>query len=164
MRADRVDDRIGLHIDITIGPAFPAMVPGLSPDAPGAAKELVHGRSTVITQSGEATLPIPEPTAKAAGITPANADVMPKLTLLTVQGVKVKLEAQVEGGERKKEVKGYTVASGDGESIVDLSTSVKGENVVFDVPDVKAGYGWIIVASYCRGTAQVSMVYNVSLC
>ena len=55
----RADQR-GITIDLTIGPSWPAAVPGVDPDHPAAATELAHGLAQV---AGGATYdgPVPEP-------------------------------------------------------------------------------------------------------
>lgn len=40
-----------MHIDIAIGPCWPAAVPSIAPGSEGATKELVDGRAVVINNS-----------------------------------------------------------------------------------------------------------------
>ncbi|XVV16438.1 glycosyl hydrolase [Actinoplanes sp. CA-131856] len=56
--------RRGLTIDLAVGPSWPAAVPGITPDDPAAAKELVH---TVTPFTGGITAPV-EPDAFAVQI------------------------------------------------------------------------------------------------
>ncbi|MFG2004745.1 glycosyl hydrolase [Spirillospora sp. NPDC048911] len=61
--------RRGITVDLTIGPAWPAAVPTLTPDSPAAVQELAYGSVTVgegQTYSGPAPEPVSPP---AAGVT-----------------------------------------------------------------------------------------------
>ncbi|KAJ9123063.1 hypothetical protein QFC22_001252 [Naganishia vaughanmartiniae] len=85
-------ERLGITADLTVGPAFPAMVPDLSPNSPGSAKELVHGKSTETYASGDKLdlSVLPEPTSMEAGRTPANPpDQKAQLNMLAVYAVRV---------------------------------------------------------------------------
>ncbi len=135
------------------------MVPGLSGDSLGAAKELVHGQSEIISSSSTSsdveTFDIPTPEYKPAGRTPANLEYEPALELLSIHAVRIgenpilskdgkpsrTLELLIED-----EVRGYQG------SVLDLMTSMKGDQIHWKVP--KEGI-WRIVASYARGSAQV---------
>ncbi|NUU24897.1 MAG: alpha-L-rhamnosidase, partial [Streptomycetaceae bacterium] len=58
--------RRGLSVDLTIGPAWPAAVPSITPDSPAAVKELAHGVATLAagqTYSGPVPAPVVAPTA-----------------------------------------------------------------------------------------------------
>ncbi|MEU5715772.1 glycosyl hydrolase [Streptomyces sp. NPDC020403] len=70
-----------LVVDLTLGPAWPAAVPGITPDSPGAVKELAHG--VAVLPAGTAFAgPLPEPvTAPGSGVTAR--------TLLLVQAARV---------------------------------------------------------------------------
>ncbi len=74
-------DKRGMTVDITIGPAWPAAVPTITPDSDGALKELAHG---VVSVAAGATYTgtVPAPAAAAAST-------VTRQTLVAVQAVRV---------------------------------------------------------------------------
>jgi hypothetical protein len=71
----------GLTVDLTVGPAWPAAVPTITPDSDGALQELAHG---VVSVAAGATYagPLPAPQAAAASTVTLQ-------TLVAVQAVRV---------------------------------------------------------------------------
>ncbi|KAJ9093721.1 hypothetical protein QFC21_006317 [Naganishia friedmannii] len=151
-------ERLGLSADLTIGPAFPAMVPGLSPDSPGSAKELVYGKSNGTYTPGDAVdlSFLPTATSTEAGRTPSNsADQHVKLNLLAVFAVRavVNEEQSVE-----KEQGSMVIDIGeDGtyhDSVHDITEHAHA-GAKFTFPDHEGKNSrWIVVAAYFRGTLQ----------
>ncbi|EGY16826.1 hypothetical protein VD0002_g2789 [Verticillium dahliae] len=74
-------DKVGFYIDNTVGPTYPAAVPGLSQDDPAASQEVVLGRA-VVTGGERYSGPVPPPDHAPEG------DVT-KETLLAVHAYKV---------------------------------------------------------------------------
>jgi hypothetical protein len=154
------DYRQGLDADLTIGPAFPAMVPGLSPDSPGSAKELVYGKSDETYATGnEIDLSVlPQPISTEAGRTPANSvDQKAKLNLLAVYAARVVVNDQ------------QSVEKEQGSMVIDVRQDAKYLSSVIDItkhfhdaakytfPDHDGKNSrWIVLAAYYRGTLQVS--------
>jgi hypothetical protein len=133
--------RLGLHLDLTIGPSFPAMIPGLLPTHPGAAKELVHGLT--ILQPGEAyDGPLPLPTSRPAGMSPANVGIECGLKVVGVHLVPV------------KEGDGSLVVQGMDQGFLDVTPRVQDGGISVETPNGSTKYA--LVASYYRGTAQVN--------
>jgi hypothetical protein len=147
-----------LSVDLTIGPAFPAMVPGLSPDEPGSAKELVYGISSSYNPGERIKLDkLPTPTWKEAGRTPANPPQQTaRLNLVAVYAIRVVVD---DGGEVEKR-KGSMVIDSDGgatyqTAVVDITQQGKDNTAFIPPDDSRTGRKWIVMAVYYRGTLQV---------
>lgn len=135
------------------------MVPGLSPDSPGAAKELVYGISTLYNP-GEAipleTLPVP--TWREAGRTPANPEGQAaKLNLISVYAVRVAVDPQ---GTVQKDDGSMVIAAEDdrfGDAVIDITAQAKVQTS-FTPPLDSQGVEvtrWTLLSIYYRGTLQV---------
>ncbi|GHJ86345.1 hypothetical protein NliqN6_2747 [Naganishia liquefaciens] len=150
--------RLSLSADLTIGPAFPAMVPGLSADAAGSAKELVYGISQ--TYAPGEVLPLadlPVPMWQEAGRTPANpADQMAKLNLIAAYAVRVTTDFD---GLTVKDNGSMIIAADDdtfGQAVLDITSQAK-DQVDFPLPLLSGiRRNWVLLAVYYRGTLQVT--------
>ncbi|MGX1502023.1 UNVERIFIED_CONTAM: hypothetical protein RKD43_000648 [Streptomyces graminofaciens] len=120
-------------VDLTIGPAWPAAVPGITPDSTAATKELAHG-VTVVTGGMAFTGPLPEPvTAASSGVTARK--------LRSVQAARVvsgtsptAFPAQLEKA-----------------SVTDLAAHVSADRLDWTAPDDGT---WLVIACYERGSGQ----------
>jgi hypothetical protein len=120
----------GMSIDLTAGPAWPSAVPSITPDSPGAIKELAYGIQSVSgTYSGAAPAPVIAP---ASGVT--------QQKLRWVQAVKV-----ITAGAPPKTA--YTV---DPTTLQTLTPDADG-NVTFTAPD---SGNWVLISYWERGSAQ----------
>ncbi|MER6954183.1 glycosyl hydrolase [Streptomyces sp. NPDC000618] len=125
--------RRGLTLDLTLGPSWPAAVPGIAPDDEAAAKELVHGRAAL---SGGATFrgPVPPPVhAPAAGVT--------RQRLLAVQA------ALVDPAHSTRKETGLDLSS-----VRDLTSAVDEDGILtWTAPE--AGE-WALISYWARGCGQ----------
>ena len=121
----------GLRIDMTIGPAWPAATPTITPDSPGAAHELVHGVASVAAcTTYDATLPEPV-VAPSSGVT--------RKTLIAVQ------VAQVTARPVNQPVV-LELAS-----VQDVTTQVADGRLTWTAP---SGAEWVVIAAWQRGSGQ----------
>ncbi|WP_327365581.1 glycosyl hydrolase [Streptomyces sp. NBC_01217] len=121
-------------VDLTIGPAWPAAVPSITPDSPGAIKELAHGRVTV-TAGQTYTGPVPEPgTEPATGVTARE--------LLLVQAVRV-----AEGSSPTAQP-----VLLDRGTVTDITASVEDGGLTWAAPE--DGGTWLVIAYWERGSGQ----------
>ncbi|WP_320780695.1 glycosyl hydrolase [Streptomyces sp. CRN 30] len=124
--------RRGLTVDLTLGPSWPAAVPGVTPDDEAAVQELAHGRTAVVagtTYRG----PVPAPVHEAAsGVT--------KQTLLAVQA------ARVNTANSTRKETGLDLAS-----VQDLTATVTGGELTWTAPDDGE---WVLVSYWQRGSGQ----------
>ncbi|KAH7353831.1 secreted protein [Plectosphaerella cucumerina] len=124
---------LGFYIDNTVGPTYPASVPGLTHDDPAALREVVLGR--VVVQNGEAySGPVPPP-GRAAHGTVKNE------TLLAVHAYKV--------NSRSTPTASPIII--DHDSLISLSCLVKDGNIRFTPPDNAT---WILMSWYHRGAGM----------
>ncbi|GAA3383491.1 glycosyl hydrolase [Cryptosporangium minutisporangium] len=126
--------KYGVQIDVTAGPAWPLVVPGLTPDSPQAAQELVYGRA-VVDGGGTFSGPVPTGPAPRAGVT--------KQTLVAVQAVRCAGDCAATKPVRL-----------DRASLVDLTGSVRNGAVTWRAP---AGGQWLVLGFWQRGTGQASV-------
>ena len=129
--------RHGLRIDLTVGPAWPLVVPGLSADSRQAAQELTYGKSVVAggsTYSG----PVPAAPEPHTGVT--------KQTLVAVQAFRC--EGSVEAKPLVLERS----------SRVDLSGSVRDGALSWTAP---AGGQWLVLGFWQRGTGQAAVTGQI---
>ncbi|KAA0935051.1 glycosyl hydrolase [Streptomyces apricus] len=125
--------RRGLTIDLTVGPSWPAAVPGITPDSEAAVKELAHGAVTV-TAGATYAGPVPEPVhAAAPGVT--------KRRLLAVQA------ARVNTAHSTRKETGL-----DLDSVRDLTSTVSDGALDWTAPDDGT---WVVIAYWVRGSGQM---------
>lgn len=139
------------------------MVPGLSPDEPGSAKELVYGISKPFASGQPISLvDLPVPSWKEAGRTPANpSGQSARLNLIAVYAVRVVLDS--ECAPEKKDGS-LIIAAGDDtfrDAVFDI-TSHTTDRSTFTPPNAAAGETWVLVAVYYRGTLQVGSTLGYS--
>ncbi|MFJ8941469.1 glycosyl hydrolase [Streptomyces sp. NPDC102365] len=124
--------RRGLTVDLTVGPSWPAAVPGITPDSDAAVKELAHGAATLApgaTFSG----PVPEPVHEAApGVTARR--------LLLVQAARV----NTANSTRKE-------TGLDLDSVRDLTSTVTDGALDWTAPDDGT---WVVISYWVRGSGQ----------
>lgn len=128
--------RHGLEVDFTVGPAWPLVVPGVTPNDRAAAQELAFG-STVLGggSSYAGVVPPPEP-APAPGVTES--------TLVAVQAVRC--AAACTGDETVRLVAGSTI---------DLTARVVDGRLAWTAP---VGGDWLLLGFWQRGTGQAAVV------
>lgn len=124
--------RRGVTVDLTIGPAWPAAVPTITPDDEAAVQELAYGTAAV---AGGATHdgPLPEPVA-------APEDGVTKRHLVAVHAVRT----DPANATRKE-------TGLDPASFTDLTGRVAGERITWTAP---AGGDWLLFAYWRRGSGQ----------
>ncbi|WP_330285580.1 glycosyl hydrolase [Streptomyces sp. NBC_00576] len=124
--------RRGLTVDLTLGPSWPAAVPGLTPDDEAAAQELAYGR-TAVAAGATYQGPVPEPVREVAdGIT--------RRSLLAVQA------ARVNAAYATRKETGL-----DLDSVQDLTDSIRDGALSWTAP---ADGDWVLISYWQRGTAQ----------
>jgi len=139
--------KYNLGADITIGPHWPAGIPGVKPDDDAAAKELTH--QTVTVEGGKSfsgELPGSAATTKSVGgrggggaaSNSEQATITPKLVAALAY-----MEASKSGS---------TVTLDFG-SMVNLTSRVTNNKLDWTAP---AGGTWRLLFFYCRGTAQTA--------
>ena len=123
------------QIDFALGPSYPASVPTLTPDDPGAEKEVASGRVVVgngTTYSG----PVPEPDVEPE-------DGVNNKTLLAIHAWRMNAASTTTAVPVVLDLDAW----------VDLTNKVKNGAVTFTPPDNGT---WIIIAYHMRGTGQVA--------
>ncbi|CAM5645868.1 hypothetical protein GCM10010261_20160 [Streptomyces pilosus] len=123
----------GVRIDLTVGPGWPLVVPGVTPDSPQAAQEIVHGRVQVAggtTYTG----PVPAGPAPHTGVT--------RQTLVGVHAVRY------SGSPTVKPVRL------DRSSLTDLTGAVRDGQISWTAP---SGGDWLLLGYWQRGTGQASV-------
>lgn len=144
-RALEVAYRRGMKADITIGAHWPTGMPGVTPDHPAAAKELVHGAA--VLEGGErfhAALPVSNVPVTGASMHPTPPTVTPQL---------VALQAWRQAGAQ-----GDTVVL-DPASCIDLTARVVDGTLDWTVP---ADGTWHLLAFWMRGTAQIQNMFAMN--
>ncbi|MEU7472126.1 glycosyl hydrolase [Streptomyces sp. NPDC044984] len=124
--------RRGLTVDLTLGPSWPAAVPGITPDDEAATQELVHGR---VPLTGGATYrgPVPPPAHKAApGVTREH--------LVAVQA------ARVDTANSTRKETGLAP-----DSVRDLTGTVTDGTLTWTAP---AEGDWVLISYWRRGSGQ----------
>jgi hypothetical protein len=126
--------RLGLQVDLTIGPAWPSVVPGISPDSAAAEKELVYGYR-IVYGGDRFDGPAPRPIAPYP------------------DGVKrrdlVALIAYECGRACDLSTKHPQMI--DPRNAVDLTDAVKGGRASWNVPGKSA---WVLLAFWQQGAGQ----------
>ncbi|MFB4303896.1 glycosyl hydrolase [Actinomadura sp. NTSP31] len=126
--------KYGVRIDFTVGPSWPLVVPGLTPDAPQAAQEIAYGRA-VVKGGAPYTGPVPSAPAPHAGVT--------KQTLVAVQAVRCASSCTAAKPVKLEK-----------SSLVDLTAKVHNGTVSWTAP---AGGEWVLLGYWQRGTGQASV-------
>ncbi|GAA3960083.1 glycosyl hydrolase [Actinomadura viridis] len=122
----------GITVDLTIGPAWPAAVPTLTPDSPAAVQELAYGS---VTLAGGAAHdgPVPEPVAAPEhGVT--------RRDLVAVHAVRI----DTANSTRKE-----TGLARD--SLQDLTARVRDGRIQWTAPE---GGEWVLLSYWRRGSGQ----------
>ncbi|MFI2413655.1 glycosyl hydrolase [Streptomyces sp. NPDC018947] len=123
----------GVVVDLTLGPAWPAAVPGITPDSNAAIKELAHG--VAVVPGGTAfTGPLPEPVTA-----PDSAATTRKVR--SVQAARVVAGTSPTAFPTRLEK----------DSVVDLTSRAEGERLEWTAPDDGT---WLVIACYERGSGQ----------
>lgn len=126
----------GITVDITVGPAWPAAVPTVTPDGPAAMKELAHGAVTV-EAGADFDGPVPAP-----AVPPAKA--VTDQRLLAVQAVRI------DPANTTKKETGL-----DAGSVTDLTSMVSGEDTGGRLTWTAPGDGqWLVISYWLRGSGQ----------
>ncbi|MGO4421793.1 family 78 glycoside hydrolase catalytic domain, partial [Streptomyces sp. MCAF7] len=126
----RQADRRGLTVDVTIGPAWPAAVPTVTPDSEAAASELAHGLNTF---QGSYAGPVPPPVVPAAeGVTDRR--------LLWVQAARIGAAAAAPAPLQL-----------DLDSVTDLTALVRDGELRWTAPDDGQ---WALISYWERGSGQ----------
>lgn len=134
------------------------MVPGLSPDEPGSAKELVYGVSSPYVPGERIKLEtLPTPTWNEAGRTPANPPQQTaRLNLVAVYAVRVVVD---DAGEVDKREGSMVIDSNGSDTyqtaVIDITQQAEDNTAFIPPDDTRTGRKWIVVAVYYRGTLQV---------
>ncbi|MFJ9720686.1 glycosyl hydrolase [Streptomyces sp. NPDC101213] len=124
--------RRGVAIDLTLGPAWPVAVPGVSPDDEAAAQELAHGRAAVAAGAVYEG-PVPPPVhAPAPGVT--------RQRLLAVQA------ARVDTAHSTRKETGLDLAS-----VRDLTSLVTDGALSWTAPQ---DGDWVLISYWRRGSGQ----------
>ncbi|MEV0404108.1 glycosyl hydrolase [Actinoallomurus sp. NPDC050550] len=124
--------RRGVTIDLTIGPAWPAAVPTITPDGPAAVKELAYGSATV---AAGATYDGPVP---APAIAPAATVTAQKLLLVQA--------ARVDAANSTRKETGLDLAS-----VQDLTGRIADGRLSWTAP---SDGSWVVIAHWERGSGQ----------
>ncbi|MFF9455700.1 glycosyl hydrolase [Streptomyces flaveolus] len=123
----------GILVDLTLGPAWPAAVPGITPDGNSAIKELAHG-VTVVPGGTAFAGPLPEPVTA-----PDPAATARKVR--SVQAVRVVPGTSPTAFPTRLEK----------DSVTDLASHVEDGRLEWTAP----GDGtWLVIACYERGSGQ----------
>lgn len=124
----------GVVVDITIGPAWPAAVPTVSPQSDAAMKELAHGMATV--KAGETFRgDVPRPVVK-----PAKG--VKKQTLHAVQVARLDEQDEVDDPPHKLRAS----------SVEDVTKSVENQRLEWQAPN--DGDRWTVISYWIRGSGQ----------
>ncbi|WP_225993983.1 glycosyl hydrolase [Actinomadura rudentiformis] len=133
-RAAQAGRKYGIDIDFTVGPSWPLVVPGLTPDSPEAAQELAYGRSVVAGGTAYSG-PVPAAPAPTAGVT--------KQKLVAVLAVECAGSCTMAKPVKLKR-----------DSLVDLTGTVRDASLSWTAPN---GGEWLLLGYWQRGTGQASV-------
>jgi hypothetical protein len=133
-------DRRGLTVDLTIGPAWPAAVPTITPDGPGALQELAYG-VVALTAGTTYDGPVPAPLSPPAGT-------VTRQTLVAVQAFRL------DPANTSGKVTGLAA-----DSVTDLTAQAAGTGpgarITWTAPPAGAAGGdWHLLAYWSRGVGQ----------
>ncbi|MFF3372187.1 glycosyl hydrolase [Streptomyces sp. NPDC002680] len=125
--------RLGLRVDLTVGPAWPLLAPGLTPDSRQAAQELAYGRKALA--GGEMhDGPVPAAPAPHTGVTAQ--------TLVALQAFRVSGDPAAKPTALEQD------------SLIDLTAKVSDGAVSWTAPE---GGQWLLIAHWQRGTGQAAV-------
>ncbi|KAJ5538025.1 hypothetical protein N7494_007504 [Penicillium frequentans] len=145
-RAYTEGNKLGGHVDMTLGPHWPTGFPGYTPDSLETMKELVHGQ--FFLEKGESfsgTLPLP--LAAPSGNQTGNiVHATPKLVAV--------LAARTTTTNNSN-----TVVDIIPDTITVLSASVSNNTLSWTAP---SDGRYVVVAAYNRGTGQIQNMYDAS--
>jgi hypothetical protein len=144
-RALEVAYRRGMKADITLGAHWPTGMPGITPDHPAAAKELVYG-AAIVAGGGHyrATLPVSSLPVTGASMHPVPPAVTPQLVALQAW--------------RQVDTQGGTVVL-DPATRIDLTARVVDGRIEWTAP---AQGTWHLLAFWMRGTAQIQNMFAMN--
>ncbi|MBT9386032.1 hypothetical protein KM176_19325 [Pseudooceanicola sp. CBS1P-1] len=141
--------RLGMTVDLTLGPHWPSALPSITPDSPAAAQEMVHGQRIVAageTVSGA----LPGPILPPSGQTPGNPDVQVRRHLVAVLALRCAQDCTAQGTDP-------VVLEAQGAQ--DLTDRVRDGQLSWTAP---AGGPWILLAIWHRPTAQRVNMFDMS--
>ncbi|KAE9580138.1 hypothetical protein CGMCC3_g3845 [Colletotrichum fructicola] len=136
--------KLGVHVDMTLGPHWPTGFPGYTPDSPETMKELVHGQ--VFVQAGETfSGALPLPVAAPSGNQTGNlVNATPKLVALLAAKTTTANESAA-------------VVEFDPETVTVITDSVDNGTLTWTAPSDGA---YVVIAAYARGTGQIQNMYD----
>ncbi|KAK1847422.1 secreted protein [Colletotrichum chrysophilum] len=136
--------KLGVHVDMTLGPHWPTGFPGYTPDSPETMKELVHGQ--VFVQAGETfSGALPLPVAAPSGNQTGNlVNATPKLVALLAAKTTTANESAAVG-------------EFDPETVTVITDSVDNGTLTWTAPSDGA---YVVIAAYARGTGQIQNMYD----
>ncbi|KAI8308530.1 hypothetical protein K4K59_010053 [Colletotrichum sp. SAR11_240] len=136
--------KLGVHVDMTLGPHWPTGFPGYTPDSPETMKELVHGQ--VFVQAGETfSGGLPLPVAAPSGNQTGNlVTATPKLVAMLAAKTTTTNESAA-------------VVEFDPETVTVITDSVDNGTLTWTAPSDGV---YVVVAAYARGTGQIQNMYD----
>ncbi|KAJ0332008.1 hypothetical protein COL922a_011591, partial [Colletotrichum nupharicola] len=136
--------KLGLHVDMTLGPHWLTGFPGYTPDSPETMKELVHGQ--VFVQAGETfSGALPLPVAAPSGNQTGNlVNATPKLVALLAAKTTTANESAA-------------VVQFDPVTVTVITDSVDNGTLTWTAPSDGA---YVVIAAYARGTGQIQNMYD----
>lgn len=148
MRAYTRGHRLGVHVDMTLGPHWPTGFPEYTPDSHETMKELVHGQAFVQagdTFSGALPLPVAAPSGNQTGNL---VHATPKLVALLAAKTTTANESAA-------------VVEFDPETVTVITDFVDNGTLTWTAPSDGA---YVVVAAYARGTGQIQNMYDGKYC
>ncbi|GAB2843444.1 glycosyl hydrolase [Actinocorallia aurea] len=124
----------GVEIDLTVGPSWPLVVPGLTPDSPQAAQEIAYGQ-TAVAGGAAYTGPVPAAPGARPGVT--------EQKLVAVQAIQCVASCTANAPVRLRK-----------DTLVDLTASVREGTVSWKAP---TGAQWLLLGFWQRGTGQTTV-------
>ncbi|MFI1964919.1 glycosyl hydrolase [Streptomyces pathocidini] len=123
-----------VSVDLTLGPAWPAAVPSITPDSPAATKELAHGSAAVASGQTFSGPPPAGGTEPGPGVT--------RQELMLVQAVRV-----ADSSSPDAEIPQLDLAT-----VTDISDKVSDGELRWTAPG--DGGTWLVIAYWERGSGQ----------
>ncbi|MEU9737456.1 glycosyl hydrolase [Streptomyces sp. NPDC048002] len=135
----RTAARHGMQVDLTIGPYWPAVAPGVLPDDDAAMKELTYGQAVI---DGGTTFDavLPSPHQQPSGV----KDGLPAVTVTNI--VHAVHAARISGSSTASPL------VLEEPTVTDITARVNGDKLTWTAP---AGGQWVVIVSYSRGTAMI---------